>query len=371
MRYLRPLFALAIGLALAVSQANGQTVERKTVFPTDPNCPPRPPIYYTPITPMDPAKTDKMPDPKGVPPMDDAFAERPPAGTTGGAYQPPMFGDIFGGPFIRTRVTTPHGSVVVGIPQVSRGGFKIADNEYVCPVDRVFITYNYYNNADVIGGPRFDLHREMVGFEKTFCDGNASFGMRIPFLQLDIPDSTGGIPTSQFGDLSFIFKWAFLHDHDCGNCCSAGMVVTVPTGDDFQDVNGRTIHPTILQPYLGGYCSEGDFYVHAFTSLGIPTDSRDITFWSNDVGIGYWIYRNANSDSLCRGVAPTLEGHLFTPLNHNNPNGEVFAPDYFELTAGVNILMGGNCSLGIAAGVPLTGPRPYDFQAIMSFNLRF
>ena len=36
----------------------------------------------------------------------------------------------------------------------------------------------------------------------------------------------------------------------------------------------------------------GDFYVQGFTALDIPTDSRDVTLWYNDVGLGYFLYQN-------------------------------------------------------------------------------
>src|SRR5205823_2792588 len=79
----------------------------------------------------------------------------------------------------------------IGLPIMSRGAFKIAENESAAPQDRVFVTYNFYDNLNgSLRGPdqpRVDLHRETFGFEKSFLDGNASFGMRLPYLQV-----TGG-----------------------------------------------------------------------------------------------------------------------------------------------------------------------------------
>jgi hypothetical protein len=280
-----------------------------------------------------------------------------------------MFGDIVGGPAIRTVVRLPNGATrSVFIPQVNRGGFKIADNESPRPTDRVFVTYNYYNNVNTLGGPNFDLHREMIGFEKTFFDGNASIGMRLPFLQLD---GLQGVDDSLVGDLSIIFKWAFLNDLATGNLLSAGMVVTVPSGDDIHGITNPTIHPTILQPYVGGIYNAGDLYVHGFSSLAISTDSRDVTFWSNDIAVGYWLYRNKEAGGLVHGIAPTLEAHVFTPLNHRNSSGDVFAPDWVVLTGGVYIDLGKSSTLGIAVATPVTGPHPFDVEAIVSFNVRF
>src|SRR5262249_20066000 len=142
--------------------------------------------------------------------------------------------------------------------------------------------------------PPLNLHREVIGFEKTFFDGNASFGMRLPFLQLQ--DGSGDL--SRVGDLSFILKWALLNDRATGNVFSLGMVVTAPTGDPFFAVNGNTIHPTILQPYLGYIFNFGNFYVHGFSSVVVPTDSQDVTLLLNDIGVGYWIYRDPQGRML-------------------------------------------------------------------------
>jgi hypothetical protein len=314
--------------------------------------------------------------------MTAAFGEQAPAGTPGGASTPAMFGDQLSSSGIQTNsgtqtvIRTPTGTTavakvsqfrVLSVPQIVTGGFKIADNESPVPTDRIFVTYNYYNNVTTQGGPNFDVHRETIGFEKTFLDGNASIGMRLPFLE---QDGLEGAEGSEVGDLSIIFKWAFLNDRDTGNVLSAGLVVTVPTGEDFPLVNGQSLHSTFLQPYVGGIYNLGDLYVHGFSSIAVSTNSDDVTFWSNDIGIGYWLVKH-DDDSFCRGIVPTVEGHLFTPLNHRNANDDVFATDYFEVTAGVNFVFSRGTTLGIAVGTPVTGPRPYDVEAIVSFNLRF
>ena len=112
-------------------------------------------------------------------------------------------------------------------------------------------------------------------FEKTFFEGNASFGMRLPFLQLD--GVQGGIDDNQIGDLTFILKWAFLNNLETGSLMSGGLVVTAPTGDDFIGINGEVIHSTLIQPFLGYIWNRESFFVHGFTSVVIPTDSEDVT----------------------------------------------------------------------------------------------
>ena len=44
------------------------------------------------------------------------------------------------------------------------------------------MTYNYFN-VDGLHTTGFGIHREVVGFEKTLLDGNASIGMRLPYTQ--------------------------------------------------------------------------------------------------------------------------------------------------------------------------------------------
>jgi len=116
---------------------------------------------------------------------------------------------------------------------LSRGSFKIAENESPQPQDRFFVTYNYFHDvparplgstgeltllpqspnfrafgpgpfplattltgtlngtgapgslttASASGG--YDVHRQTVGFEKTLFDGRASAGLRVPVFQSD------------------------------------------------------------------------------------------------------------------------------------------------------------------------------------------
>jgi len=72
--------------------------------------------------------------------------------------------------------------------------FKIAKNESPRPTNRVFLTYNYFNDV-TLGHPipdlQTDLNREVIGFEKTFLNGDASVGLRLPFFQVHASDPTG------------------------------------------------------------------------------------------------------------------------------------------------------------------------------------
>src|SRR4029077_7370206 len=143
-----------------------------------------------PVMPMptDPAKKDQAPM---LAPQ--AFAQAPASGADAGmSFDTDMFGDLGVSGFGLANVLIPGSSssfgnppprvVQVRVPIATHASFKISDVESPRPSDRVYFNYNFYSQIPV-GGVNADLHRELIGFEKTFKDGNASFGMRLPFLQ--------------------------------------------------------------------------------------------------------------------------------------------------------------------------------------------
>jgi hypothetical protein len=305
----------------------------------------------------------------------DAFAQAPPAGgETAASALPNLIGDqnsfII---FSRSATRSSRSGVAAALAQVGRGAFKITENESPAPQDRLFVTYNYFYNVNKTFNPggvnidRTNVQREEVGFEKTFLGGDASFGMRLPILEIQGED----VDKSNIGDLSLIFKYAFFNNRETGNLLSGGMVLTVPTGPAFLPSDTPDIHSTLFQPFVGGIWRSGDLYVHGFTSLLVPTDSRDVMFIFNDYGIGYFIYQN-NSGGMISSISPTVEAHINTPLNHRgsqvDPLGGI---DVFDMTAGVNLGFGSRAYLTIGVNTPLSGPKPYDLEAVAQLNWRF
>ena len=257
-----------------------------------------------------------------------------------------------------TVTSSPSTSLSKRVPVVSFGAFKISDNEGVRPTDRVFATYNYFD-VDGFHGNSSSINREVIGFEKTFLDGRASFGMRAPYSQ--VGPSFGG--TSDVDALSLLLKYAAYDDRETGNIISAGLVVTVPTGPDVTVGIGNTINPTLLQPYVGYAFNVGRVYVQGFSEIIVPTDSTLPTFVANDIGVGY------RPESL--PVIPTFEVHINDGLNHQ---GSLATPigftDSVILTGGVHILLGrSDLTLGVAT--PVVGPLLYSVEAIAQFNWRF
>jgi hypothetical protein len=283
----------------------------------------------------------------------------PSGGAETGGFNPAMFGDQLHGTSSSSNLRNGTAALI------GRGSFKIADNDSPLPTDRVFINYNYFDRINNgAGEPTSNLNREVIGFEKTFLNGNASFEMRLPFLQLN--NAPEGASSSSVGDITFVGKWAVINDRETGNVLSVGLAVTAATGDSLGD---GIPHSTLIQPFMG-YLINGDrFFVHGFSALVFSTEGSDSTLWLNDLGIGYWVYRDPNAGCLT-GFVPTLEGHLLTPLTHQGAaNGGI--PDIFTFTGGLNAVFRGNSTLGCALAVPVTGPRPYDVEALVSFNLRF
>jgi hypothetical protein len=253
----------------------------------------------------------------------------------------------------------------------STGAFKLGEIESPRPQNRVYFEYNFYNNlTDPSTGTSLDLHRATLGFERTFIDGNASLGARIP---ISFHDRDGGGSIDGIGDLTVITKYAFLNDCDTGNVLSGGLAVLFPTGRDITLGSGATVSTFLFQPYAGAICHvNSDLYAQGFSSMVIPSRTDFPTVVYNDIGVGYRIYR-CNSDSMLTSVIPTVEGHLQTPINHTgvSSTGDVFAINQLSVTAGVHLGLWDRAYLTIAANTAVMGPRPYDVELIAQFGLKF
>jgi hypothetical protein len=222
--------------------------------------------------------------------------------------------------------------------------------------------------ATAVTFPQANLHQEVIGFEKTFLDGYASFGMRAPIFQIQ---GDGSLSRSDFGDLSILVKYAWFNDTKTGDVLSTGLVVTVPTGPDFNLPDGRSLHPVILQPWVGGILNLDRFYVHGFTSLAVPTDARDALLLFDDLGIGYRLYQS-HERAILSYVTPTLETHINTPLNHRgSQQAGVAALDEVVITSGVHLGLFKDSQLTLGVATPVTGPLPFDLEAFAQFNWRF
>jgi hypothetical protein len=359
--------------------------------PAPPGVPPMPGADQTAPPRVDMTQPPQLPQQPTL--SSDALAQaggRGTLGDTGGT--PPIFGDLIGIQGSRVVVLAPGATlppqqartfrvvngnrIIVAAPVPYRGAYKITENESPRPTTRLYFNYNFFNNVDNVDlfvggtGHNADLHRETVGFEYAFADGDASVGLRMPFFQLA---GNSAIEDSEVGDLTAVFKYAFLNDRQTGNLLSGGLVLTMPTAKGVNFDGESTIHPWVFQPFLGGiYNVTPDLYLTGFSSVVIPTDARDVTIWFNSLALGYWLYRDADPDARLRGVIPVVETHVSTPFNHRGTDhaDPLFYQDTVNLTGGAHFLFN-RADLGVAVGVPVTGVRPYDLEVNVLLNIRF
>ncbi|WP_435019965.1 hypothetical protein TA3x_001571 [Tundrisphaera sp. TA3] len=268
-------------------------------------------------------------------------------------------------------------------------GFKIGENQSPQPQDRVFYSFNYFSNVNGEVNSRFDspvgnlrVYRQIFGFEKTFDSARGSFGVRLPLNTLTA-DSTirgafrkpGGTSTA-LGDVSFFAKYILKLDPATGSLISAGIVVTPPTGpDQFAGATYvQSVRSTTIQPFLGYIWRRGDFYLHGFSALDVPSSVRDVTMVYNDIGIGYYVYRNADASRWLTAVVPTFEVHVNNPLTHRDPfnqNDPAGTPDIVNLTYGLNLEFSQRSILTFGFVNPVTNPKPFDHEWLLLFNVRF
>jgi hypothetical protein len=286
-----------------------------------------------------------------------------------------MFGSVSGGPTVNTLIPLPGGATgTARVPLVSRGPFEIAENESPRPTDRAYLTYNVFGDLNPRfrgdAGP-FDLHRETFGLEKTFLDERLSLGLRVPLVQV-VGDS--GVGESMVGDISLIVKWACFYDRARGDVISTGLVLTLPTGGDSLNRQGNNFNDVLIQPYVGYLWNLDTWFVQGFMSLTVATGGGDVTILSNDLGVGYWLYRDEAAGGFAgiNAVVPMLECHLLTPFNHRgSATTPVGMPDSYTVTAGVQIMFANRSTLGLAVGTPLSGAAPFDVLGTISFNYHF
>src|SRR6185437_4098042 len=219
-------------------------------------------------------------------------------------YPPGMFGDLL---VIEAVRHVGGGNVLAADPPVAFiSSFKIAENESPRPLDRVFLTGNFYSGVDRsflagTGVATPNVYREMLGFEKTFLQGDASVGMRLPYFQL-----TGDpqLAETRIGDVSVILKYAFLNDRSTGKLLSGGLVLTAPTGQGLPLPGQSTVNPLIVQPWVGGIWNWKSLFVQNFMSVAVPTDARAVALFFKSVSVGYWLYRTNDPSRIVSAIVP-------------------------------------------------------------------
>jgi len=261
-------------------------------------------------------------------------------------------------------------------------GFKIADNQSPRPMDRVFVDFNYYDNVNSalnrrLGAPisNMQAYHELFGVEKTFFDGNASLGLRVPVNSLAVDSSYPGLGGSHsaFGNLAVFGKYVLYQDNR-GNLLSAGLSIDTPTGPAaFAGFPVRFAQNAVgIQPFLGYILKQDQWFLHGFGSIDVPTVSSMPTMMYLDAGIGYFLYRTQEQRFLT-AIIPTYELHMNIPLNHSGYSNTDFygVPPVLDMTFGVNFGLFNASYLTAAYIIPVTGPQPFSGEFALQFNFLF
>jgi hypothetical protein len=267
-------------------------------------------------------------------------------------------------------------------------GFKIAENMSPIPQDRIFFGFNFYDQLsqdlnEFFESPLKDIryYRYVFGFEKTFNEGKGSVGLRLPLNTLYAksvnPRLAAGGHSTSLGNLTIFTKYILGQNPRTGSLVTVGLALTPPTGPDrLAGANFvRGLNTTTFQPFLGYFLPVGRRgWIHGFTAVDVPMNIQDATMAYNDIGINYFLFRSQEPYDYLTAIVPTFEVHVNNPLNHRNEysfrdlNG---VPDVVNLTFGVNFEFFRSSVLTMGIATPVTGPRPFDLEALVLFNVRF
>jgi hypothetical protein len=215
------------------------------------------------------------------------------------------------------------------------GKLKIAENTSPMPRDRLIFDYSHFDNVPMYPGG-VNVNRFVLGFEKTFCGGAASFELKAPMastLDSDLTiGQTPGFTEGEFGNMLLTVKGILAETETM--IFSGGLSVGVPTADSTRV--GMIGRPTLIEirnesthlaPFLGWLWTPNEcFFAQAFLQYDVDTRGNpvlvdtgnglmsrgrlnDSTFQYADVGIGRWIHRNDACVRGIQGVALTAELH--------------------------------------------------------------
>jgi hypothetical protein len=266
-------------------------------------------------------------------------------------------------------------------------GVKISENQSPAPQDRIFYSFDFFAEVNQHVNQKFQapvdglrVYRQIMGFEKTYCGGDGSFGMRAPIDTVNANSTIKGNfaklsgQSTSTGDLSFFGKYIFVRDPSSGSLVSGGLAINTPNGPpNFAGAKYlASLHATSIQPFVAYIWSRDRFYLHGFSAIDAPASLRLATLLYNDVGIGYFVFRSTDADDWLTAIAPTFEVHVNTPLTHgdwtnrNDPGG---VPNVVDLTYGINFEFNRGSILTLGLVTPVTGPKPFDYEALILFNV--
>jgi hypothetical protein len=278
-------------------------------------------------------------------------------------------------------------------PPGARGGspiypsvrnFKISENQSPRPQDRVFFNFNYYNNMnDTINRRDLSPVTQMkayvynFGFEKTFNNGMGSVGIELPLDNLTANSFNNVVSTptsSALGNLTVFSKYILAQNAQTGSLISACCAITPQSGTS-RFAGAQYLFPlnsTYIQTCLGWIYNHNNWYFQGFSGFSFAINPNDVTMIYNDVGMGYFVYRNRDSQAFLTAIAPTVELHVNNPLNHRdvfNKFDLAGSPDSVDFTFGLNFGLMNSAVLTAAFVAPVASPKAFDSEAVLMLNI--
>ena len=339
------------------------------------------------------------------------------------ARAPNMFGDTLT-PAVTLTPFKEQGSDTASrelftAPLGGGGSFNVSENNTALPTDRVYFVYNaFYNaasatiNADPNGfqpiQKSIDLHRYLIGFEKTFFDGNVSLDVRMPFMSNIEFNSFGLLSESgNVGNLTMYMKGLLAANDDAA--LATGLGIGLPTGSDFQShsdpsiytpetliVRNQAVH---LMPFLAATAHLGEhWFTQSFCQMNFAASGNEVVnqdglvgvfqeqnLFQADLGLGRWLWQDSTRPYF-QALAAVTELHYTTTVQNtdsvNLPSGNLFGGsfsnaenrlDLLNLTSGLQAQLSPLSALRVGAVVPLrnTPDRSFDAELQVSLNRKF
>jgi hypothetical protein len=207
-----------------------------------------------------------------------------------------------------------------------------------------------------------------------------SVGIRLPidnvYARSSVPNITQGGNATSTGDLTVYIKHIFAINRETGSVASGGIAISPQTGPN-SFANATYLaksNTTTFQPFFAYLFRRDRFYLQGFFALDVPVDPAQPTLIYNDIGMGYFVYRDDTYTNFITGIAPTVEIHVNSPMNHSgayNRSDNNGTPDIVNITTGLNTRFRQNSVLTMGVITPVTGPHPFTVEATILFNYYF
>jgi hypothetical protein len=310
-------------------------------------------------------------------------------------------------------VIIPRPALVLSLPNPTSGGVvgrtKISDDNNPLPRDRVFFSFDYFQEVPLTAGG-VDVRRFSPGFEKTFLDRRASVEVRFPFaLTLSSDINAEGLTNTnrpEFGNVNVTFK-GLLYRGQVLNVAS-GLGVAFPTADDTRVflADGTEVlrirnEAYVLTPYAAFLLTPcRNLFFQSWGQVSFDVNGNPVATNPNlgglrnvdrltdqkllqvDAQLGYWLYQSGDAGGgllhHISGLAPFVELHWNTTLNGADfvQAGEFTIGggqshfDELNLSTGLITRLGDHCTVTFGAVFPLK-ERSFDYQLGVHGNIFF